>query len=869
MDTPSFGLWLRQRRRALDLTQEALARCAHCSVSAIRKIEADERRPSRETAEALANCLQIPPAERPAFLKAARTDHLNVETLNVGTLNVDLSSSPPALHSRSSLPIPLTPLLGREHELANITRLLQSQECRMLTLIGPGGIGKTRLALAAALAQQGDFRDGVYFVPLASLNSPEFIASAIANAIGFTFYGSTNPQAQLLTYLGQKSTLLVLDNFEHLLGADLPNLQPGFALLGDILAQAPQTKLLVTSRERLNLQGEWVVELHGLPTPSLSQAKKLDQYSSVALFSHSARRIKHDFELTEADRPALVRICQLLAGIPLGLELAASWVRLLSLPEIAGELEQSLDFLATPAHNLPERHRSLRAVFEYSWGLLSPLEKQVMRRLAVFQEVFRREAAERVAGASLPVLSALVDKSLVQRAGTGRYSLHEFVRQYAQAYLQQDPAEAEAARQGHSRYYLQWLQQQEAALKSAQQRAVLAELSAEVDNIRAAWEWALAQPIPAELAGAARCLSWFYDLKGWLLEGAAVFRRAVEVVSQAGQADPSNPVYTLALAQMLTHRGYFCFRTGESALAQELLQRSLALLQPLNQPQALADTLMYLGMTEWVIGSYPTAWQLLHQSLALYQNSAGGWSLAFCLGQIGVVAYTEGDYPAAQNWLRQSLTAWREVGDPRGLMFSLSFLGMVMLALKEYGQAQQLLDESLSLAGVIGDRWGIGTALSHLGLIALAQAEYDEARYFFHESLTLFAETGERWGQARALNSLGEVALALGKGDQAQHYFIEGLKTASAAQTLPLALEALVGLAHVQAGRQKLEAALELLLFAGQYPSSSPETRARAERLRADLEPRLPPARLEAIRQQVQNSSFDQLTARLLAPAYL
>ncbi|MFN8454607.1 MAG: tetratricopeptide repeat protein [Anaerolineae bacterium] len=850
MDTPSsFGLWLRQRRRALDLTQEALANYAHCSVSAIRKLEADERRPSRELAEALADCLQIPPAEKPAFLKAARLDvkTLNVERPNVPMFNVPMFN--------------VTPLLGREHELANISRLLQRPECRMLTLIGPGGIGKTRLAQAAASAQPELFADGVYFVSLAPLTSPDLIASTIANASGLTFHGSATPQAQLLAYLRQKSLLLILDNFEHLLTINPPHLQSGIALLNDILTGAPQVKLLVTSRERLNLQGEWVVELQGLPIPPANRAKKLEQYSAVALFLYSARRLKADLELTEADRPAMIRICRLLAGIPLGLELAASWVRLLSAPEIAEELERSLDFLTSPMHGLPERHRSLRAVFEYSWNLLSPPEKQVMRRLAVFQEVFRREAAEQVAGASLPLLSALVDKSLVQRAGAGRYSLHEFVRQYAQAYLQQEPVEAEATQQRHSRYYLNWLRQQEIALKSARQSAVLAELSAEIDNIRAAWEWAPAHSMLAELQGAACCLGWFYDLKGWLLEGATIFRRAVELLSQTGQSDPAHP---LALAYLLTQQGYFCFRSGESALAQALLERSLALLRPLDEPSLLADTLMCLGMTEWIIGRYPTAKSLLHESLALYKSSSNSWSRAFCLGQIGAVAYTEGDYPAAQDWLRQSLTVWRAVGDPRGLMFSLSFLGMVTLALQEYRQAQQLLNESLALASAISDRWGIATALSHLGLIALAQAEYEEARYFFQESLSLFEEIGERWGQARALNGLGEVALALGEGEEAQRCLMAGFKTASAAQTIPLILEALVGLAQLRIERREFEPALELLLYAGQHPSSSPETKARAERLQAEITPQLTPPQIETAQQRVQNSSFDELTAHLL-----
>jgi transcriptional regulator with XRE-family HTH domain len=357
----SFGWWLKQRRKTFDLTQADLARCVGCAVVTIQKIEADERRPSRQMAELLAGCLHIPPADQPTFLKVARAE-LRLERL-AEVVPAALPPLPPEAEPRSStsvppldLPAPPTPLVGREHELAAIVRLLQETSCRLLTLVGPGGIGKTRLAIEAATHQQAAFAEGVYFVSLAPVSAVEFIIPTIASALAFTFYGPTEPQTQLLNYLRQKRVLLVLDNFEHLLA-----FPQGTDLLAELLRHAPALKLLTTSRERLNLQGEWVLEIQGLPVPPNDQGSDLEAYSAALLFVQSAQRARVGFVLLPEERPAVARICRLMEGMPLGIELAASWVRSLSCQEIAQESERSLDFLAVSMRDAPARHRSMRA----------------------------------------------------------------------------------------------------------------------------------------------------------------------------------------------------------------------------------------------------------------------------------------------------------------------------------------------------------------------------------------------------------------------------------------------------------------------------------------------------------------------------
>ena len=425
-----FGLWLRRRRKALDLTQNALAQQVGCSLATIQKIESDARRPSRQIAELLARALEIPQADRETFLKVARrqrrVDRLPPPALSAAPLP---GQTRPA--RRSNLPAAPTPLVGRESELAALTQLLDNPQCRLLTLVGPGGIGKTRLAIEAAAARREVFVDGVVLASLAAVNSPTFMLPALASALGFSFYGSTNPRNQLLNHLSEKQMLLVLDNLEQLL--------EGVELVADILRRAPGLKLLATSRERLNLLGEWVVEVQGLAVPPAGQAKGVEECSAVALFVQSARRAKAGFALRAGDEPAVAHICRLVEGMPLAIELAASWVRMLSCQEIAREIEHNLDFLVASTRDLPERHRSLWAVFDHSWKLLSGEEQRELSQLSVFRGGFTRQAAEAVAGASLAALSSLVTKSLVRRASAlddlTYYDLHELVRQYAHVQL--------------------------------------------------------------------------------------------------------------------------------------------------------------------------------------------------------------------------------------------------------------------------------------------------------------------------------------------------------------------------------------------------------------------------------------------------
>jgi predicted ATPase len=375
-------------------------------------------------------------------------------------------------------PPQVTSFVGRTQEISDVTALMADPHCRLVTLVGPGGIGKTRLALE--IARRLDFADGIYYVPLQALRSGDHVLGSLANALDFQAYSGVNLHQQLGSFLSRKQLLLVLDDFEQVLDA------AGF--ISAILASAPMVKALATSREPLNLQEEWVRRLGGLAYPENDTLTSLMTFNAVQLFVERARQQRGDFHL-EDDAAHVVRICQLVDGMPLALELAAGWARTLSCADIAVEMQGRIDFLTISARNMPERHRSIRAVFDHSWRLLSQEEAHVMSGFSVFRGGCTREAAKAVLGASLDLLSRLVDKSLLYHHA-GRYEVHELQRQYAEEQLEAS-GEGDQIRDRHCHYY--------GALCYAHRRDqygpgkadLVRMFTAELDNIRASWAWAL------------------------------------------------------------------------------------------------------------------------------------------------------------------------------------------------------------------------------------------------------------------------------------------------------------------------------------------------------------------------------------------
>ena len=848
----SFGAWVKQCRMQLDLTQELLAERVGCAVQTIRKIEAGARRPSLLMAERLAQALEVPSEECRAFLKAARAGGTSV----LPELPAVPRETPPA--RVPVLPTFPTRFVGRVAEQAELLRLLTDSGYRLITVVGPGGIGKTRLAVEAAQAYP-ESAGAVIFVALAPISTAALLVPAIASALGLTFHGSEPPASQLLRYLKAQELLLVLDNMEHVLD--------GAALLVQILEQAPRVKLLVTSRERLSLQGEWVVHLMGLP---IWQADAPADADAVILFVERARQARHDFQLTADNRHAVEQICRLLEGMPLGIELAATWVRVLSCAAIAEELARSLDFLQAPTRDLPERHRSMRAVFAHSWQLLDMEEQRVLRQLAVFRGGFTRAAAEQVVGATLPLLAALVDKSLVRRVGADRYDLHELVRQYAAAHLERDPREHAATQDRHCAYFATLLAEREQPLKSALQHATFAELAVEIDNLRQAWRWAALSRRIADMCQAIPTLFVFYEIQGSYQEAAAIFRQAAEALEAVpGTSAAPGPGLRqdegMLLGEVLAAQAWFTFRHGQFAQARDLLRRSLALLGPHSTEAALSTSLPYLWMLRPGRGDYAEAHRLLRQRLELQRARGDQWEVARSLLHLGVLAKFQGDHAAGYQLLREALALTRTTGDPIATVRVLGFASGAACEIGAYEEARHLAQECLVLNRDLGSRFTTAHTLNALGLVAHAQGQYLEARARFEESLALFKELGDRWHIARVLSNLGHTLHALGSSPEAYQIFLEALATAMEAQTLQRELDALIGLAILLREQGKTEQAAELCLHVLQQAAGSQRTKAQAEQLWSDLQATLSQEQLAALEERERARTSEVVVAELLS----
>ena len=687
------------------------------------------------------------------------------------------------LLQQHNLPVPATPFLGREKELAEITRRLYDPACRLVTLIGPGGIGKTRLAIQAAAENAAAFPDGVCFIPLASLSSAELLAPTLASAIEFSLQGEADPQLQLVNYLRGRRMLLILDNLEQLC--------EGAGLLADILSSTSDVKLLVTSRESLSLQWEWFLQVQGLDFPKDDKADALEAYSAVQLFLHSASQVCPGFSLCEADKPFVIRICRFLDGMPLGIELAAAWTQSLSCREIALEIERDLDFLATWLRDVPQRHRSLRNVFDHSWGLLSEIERKVLGQLSVFRGGFTRQAAEQVAGASLPLLSTLMRKSFLRRGPTGRYEILEALRQYAGEKLGQTRHVESQTRDMHCAYYANLLQYREKQLRA------LEEIAEEIENVRAAWQWAIASKKMKEIGQALESLYLFYERRGWLQEGEEAFEQAAEMLREIDSTPDSPPqAQGTILGQVLVRQGRFCAYRSHFDKAKRVLQESLVIFRSLGAQSEMAFSLHALGTIAWSLGEYAEAKRLLEESLAIRRENNDQWGIARCLGNLGVVASR----------------------------------------LNEPEESKRLHQEAFAISQEIGDQWGMANNLTNLGVTCEEMGEYLEAKRLHEESSAIFKELGDQQSLANSVNNLGYVLCALGENSEAKRCLEEAWQLALDALSVSVALQATVGLAIALANEGKQDQIAGIFERTLRHPVVHGEIQARAEQILSELD---------------------------------
>jgi len=765
-----------------------------------------------------------------------------------------------------NIPVSLTPFFGREQELTNLSQLIVDPSCRCITLVGTGGIGKTRLALQASDQHKHSFVHGSAFIPLASVGSIDAVIPTIANAIHFAFCGPTNPKIQLLNYLRDKQMLLVIDNVEHLL-AESPDGVTIAELLIEILQQAAGIKLIVTSREALNLQGEWRVEIQGLAFPKTWHKNNEDDYSAVGLFIQRARRACPEWVLNEEDKNGVVQICNLVGGMPLALELAAAWVKLLSPAEIATEIEKSLDFLQTQMRDVPERHRSMRAVFDHSWQTLSMEEKQVLSRLSVFRGGFQRQAAEQVTGASLPILSTLMTRSLLRRTVNGRYDIHELIQQYAASKLAEDPKEMNALQEQHSLYYLGLLAERDSQLKGKDQQATLVELTKEIDNIRAGWDWSVSNQNFLPLYRVSFTLSYMFALHNWFREGEITFWKTSQALDShlrgAGQEDSMQKT---ALHAMLAHCGYFRLRLGKAEEAFAILAPSAAFLRTSSETSTVIYSLWYLGFAYLQLGRFSEGKESLLECQAISRKYGESWFQALADEFLGSLARGEGTYSQARVYLKEALDYFHQLGDPMMTSHVLSDLGYTLLSLGDLDQAEKLLQEGLAIARELDYcRFGVGLALDGLGQVAYAQGDHERAHAFFSESASLFRQIGDTHRLTQVLNYQGQNALALDTTREAQKEFSTALKLAQQSGLIPSMIDALIGLAIVDSRQRANQETLELVLYILQHPASAQKTKDLARQLRVELQDKLSQEEIEAAQQYTGSKSLDEFVRQVLA----
>jgi predicted ATPase/DNA-binding XRE family transcriptional regulator len=856
----SFGTWIKRRRKALDLTQQGLAQRVGCSLATIVKIEADERRPSRQIAELLVQHLEIPADQRDQFLKVARQDKLP-EALG----EIEFSSAPPLSGRR--VPIPRAPeaLIGREVELAQIARLVQDPKCRLLNLTGPGGIGKTRLALETASQMQDAFEFGAVFINLAPLGGRDQIVTAIADALGIVLYSASDRSVQLINRLNDKEVFIVLDNFEQLLN------QPDcVAFPRDLLVGAPLVKLLVTSREPLQLQSEWVFEVRGLPVPEGNETDALEFSSAVKLFVQRAQQTRSGFELRPEDRSAVREICQLVDGMPLAIVLAAAWTRTLTCAEIVREIRSNINFLTTSSRDITERHRSIRATFEHSWKLLALEEQSVLQRLSIFKGGFTREAAEFVAGANLSLLSALVSKSLLHRTEQGHYDLHELVRQYSLEYLKKDELAYIETQDRHSEYYSALLNERGDGFKSADQPTVARELAGEIANLRQAWRWAGSRGQALQVGQAADTLFWLYELRCDCREGVPLFGYVAKSLGEekesAGEtASSSDETRVITWARVMAYQGFFCLRQGLHPQSKDLLERSLAILRPMAERgspaarEALSNTLAFLGMLTVSLGDYTKGNRFLNEGLEIKRATKDGWGIAFCLRQLGVLGFYQGAYDEADRLLSEGLEVSRALGNSWAIAYSLDFLGTAAYTQGEYAEAENLLREGLALSQQVEDRFTTAYALNGLGLVKQKLGEHAEARRLFEDSISIWREIGDLASMAQSINNLGDVYLETNENLAAQKCFLEALSVAKNAGLVPVMLDALLGIAILRAGEGFHESAIKTLAHVKDHPASTQATKSRAEKLYTELKSEIPLNETETLSAGAHEGAFDKL----------
>ncbi len=744
----SFGALLRRLRLNAGLTQEALAERTGLSAKAISDLERDPaRQPRLTTVSLLADALQVEPEGRASLLAAARPIHV----------------STPATSTRQSLPRPLTPVIGRADELADLNELLRRDDVQLITLTGTGGVGKTRLAIEVAGRATDHFNDGVVFVDLSPLRDPALVLSTIAQRLGVDERDVASLPARLSTYLQSKQLLLVLDNAEHLIAA-----RDRLLLL---LETSPRLVMLVTSRVALRVRGEREFRVMPLELPVADASSDLLARSAAgALFLDRARDVGSELTLEPATASAIAAICHRLDGLPLAIELAVAWLPVLSPVALLARLDHRLDMLVSGAHDLPARQKGMRDAIAWSYDLLDPDQQALFRKLSVFAGGWTVEAAEAICAddgerfSVLHGLAALLDMSLLQRQDDGRsgatdlrLTMLETIREYAREQLRETNVESQLCRR-HYDYYQALAARAEAAHHQADYEDWLDQLQVEHDNLRLALDWSLAGPPEAglRLAGS---LWRFWRVRGYHSEG----RRWLESLL----ALPSEP--SVARGRSLIGLGVLLTDVGQGEVARTRLSEALLIARRIDDRRGIALALTYLGSQARGTARDDASAAMLEEALSIFRAEGDIWEMALCLRELGNVVRFQGDYPRSREMLEESLELSRRLGSRRALAWVLGDLALLARFEGDADLTRTLLEESVALYRQGNDRYDLPWAVARLGDVVRVQGDIELARAHLAESLALFQQSGTTAGIVTLLYFAGLLASRVDRHEQAVH----------------------------------------------------------------------------------------------------
>lgn len=805
-DAPDFEDWaLAERARLRELALGALHTLTQFHASrgnfteamtfAARLLAFD---PWREEAHRQLMLLQA----RTGQLSAALSQYETCKKILEKELGVQPSLETTALYeriraarqtTRHNIPASSTEFVGRERELENLRQRLADPACRLVTLTGLGGAGKTRLAQETARSCADMFINGAWMISLAAVDSQGLIP-AIGNVFDFPFTKG-DAKKQLLNYLRQKELLLVMDNFEHLIDSS--------ALVTEILQAAPEVKILVTSRERLDIEGEWIVELPGLAVGS----SEADQ-----LFVQSAKRARAEIQVEEQDKVAVSEICRLVGGLPLGIEIAAAWTRSMDCESIRSEIQKSLGFLESTRRDIPERQRSLRAVFESSWARLSEAEQKTFAALSVFRGGFTREAAEQVAGK----IDALVDKSLVQKNGE-RFELHEVTRQFAEENLRAK----KKARDAHAAYFAKWASER----SQWNERASFAVMTREFENARAAWMWASEQKDAASLSGLVHFIKRYLDIQGRYREGFDLMERTLKQFDAPNNADdlPLDERGQL-IAKLLTYRALYLGDMGKPDETLPTLEICLAYFKRAGDQAQIMVCLNALGIAYRFVGQEEKGAEYFRNQLKIARELKNRHEEATALNNLCTAMNVMENFEEAERLLHECLAIRRELNDEAGISSTLINLGVALFNQGRDAEVKPLLYEAIEISRRINQPRNLAGALGNLGGIFKREGQYEEALKLFVQGLETHRNTGYPYGIAIALDNVGTAHYCLGNEREALYYLRQSIREARDIKADFIALDALVWVAGIYARRGELERAFELFGLIRHHAKTDPET---------------------------------------------